>query len=479
MKSLYWFFFTDVMLSTQNSVKISDVIAINGTPIGVANFTNQSVVMETPDGKIAEMGVASAAAGVLTFSKRWLDTGDTINEVAAYKLDWRAGTYCYITQLAPNVVDKQGDNTFEWENTFNDFIYLGKGLKGPVFADTLARDAAIPSPAVGMQGIYIVSLWVYQDYYPGGWQSQGTTTTPNATNAVAGKSVLGDATQIANGTNTDWSGQPVVVQPSYLKVVHDDLNTYKPRVRLHPDCLYWSSVNVTISSPWASIGGWSPSNGDRILLFWQSAPAENWAYIFNWAAVAMTRATDFDVVSASEVAYGAEFFVTAGTHIGKRYMLTTTWAIILGTTWLTFTQTYPVLVVDIGAIVTCNAGTTCTFWWRTSLAFNTERRDTGSIHDNSTNNTRLTVPSWGTVYKIGWWSGSWQAWIEGIRILKNWSTYCDTYISQLSNTGNTSYSIDTLDIPSPGDYYELQLFNNAGTNQTSPTDAFFYIQKVA
>jgi hypothetical protein len=52
-----------------------------------------------------------------------------------------------------------------------------------------------------------------------------------------------------------------------------------------------------------------------------------------------SRATNFDAVSALEVAYGAFFFVDSGKlNNGKAFTLTTTGTITLGTTGLTFAE---------------------------------------------------------------------------------------------------------------------------------------------
>jgi phage-related tail fiber protein len=78
--------------------------------------------------------------------------------------------------------------------------------------------------------------------------------------------------------------------------------------------------------------------GDRVLLKNQSAPAENGVYVVV-ASGAASRATNFDAVSALEVASGALFFVSEGTaNNGKAFTLTTTVAITLGTTALDFAE---------------------------------------------------------------------------------------------------------------------------------------------
>lgn len=53
-----------------------------------------------------------------------------------------------------------------------------------------------------------------------------------------------------------------------------------------------AQVNTAIGGPGATINGITMALNDRVLLFNQTAPAENGIYIWNGAAVAMTRAPD-------------------------------------------------------------------------------------------------------------------------------------------------------------------------------------------
>jgi hypothetical protein len=63
-----------------------------------------------------------------------------------------------------------------------------------------------------------------------------------------------------------------------------------------------STANVTISGPGASIDGVALTSGDRVLLKNQTAPAENGIWIFNGAAVAMTRSLDANTSLSLEAA---------------------------------------------------------------------------------------------------------------------------------------------------------------------------------
>lgn len=81
---------------------------------------------------------------------------------------------------------------------------------------------------------------------------------------------------------------------------------------------YASSSNIDISSAPSTIDGITASNGDRVLLYGQTAPAENGIYIFNGAASAMTRASDYD--EAAEIVDGSAVAVGQGTDADKVFL---------------------------------------------------------------------------------------------------------------------------------------------------------------
>jgi hypothetical protein len=93
-----------------------------------------------------------------------------------------------------------------------------------------------------------------------------------------------------------------------------------------------------------TIDGQTLVTGWRILIKDQAAPAENGLYIVN-ASGAPTRATDAD--SSAEVSAGMSVPVVRGTaNSGTVWQLTTTGAITLGSTGLTFVQVGEQLTAD-------------------------------------------------------------------------------------------------------------------------------------
>lgn len=95
-----------------------------------------------------------------------------------------------------------------------------------------------------------------------------------------------------------------------------------------------SSVNVVVATPGATIDGTAGVVGGRYLLYGQTTASENGPYLWNGAAVPMTRTTDAD--TSAEVTMGMTVPITAGTHVGFG-ILTTPDPIVLGTTALSFT----------------------------------------------------------------------------------------------------------------------------------------------
>ncbi len=109
------------------------------------------------------------------------------------------------------------------------------------------------------------------------------------------------------------------------------INSTKDSVRVA------STANVTISSPGSTIDGVTMASGDRVLLKDQSTGSQNGIYVWNGAASAMTRATDFD--TSAEVQPNVVIGVQEGTaNADKRFQLTTNAPITLATTALTFAE---------------------------------------------------------------------------------------------------------------------------------------------
>ncbi len=120
----------------------------------------------------------------------------------------------------------------------------------------------------------------------------------------------------------------------------------------------------------------------------------------------------------------------------------------------------------VGAYVTNSTNTTISNNTLTTLAFNTETYDTNIFHDNSTNNSRLTVPSGKAGYYLVTAGGQWDANATGRREMylhKNGTSY----IANEVTPGSSTYPINALSVPiylAVGDYLEIKLYQSSGGN---------------
>lgn len=130
-----------------------------------------------------------------------------------------------------------------------------------------------------------------------------------------------------------------------------------------------STIDVTITTPGASIGGETPTSGDRILLIGQTDPSENGIYIYNGSSTALTRSLDAD--DDSDIDTGMFIFVQSGDHAGNGYVLNTPSPIVLGTTDLSFVQFSGTGQITAGNGLTL-VGTTLAVGGGTGIAVNSD-----------------------------------------------------------------------------------------------------------
>jgi hypothetical protein len=105
-------------------------------------------------------------------------------------------------------------------------------------------------------------------------------------------------------------------------------------------CRVSTQANLSIASPGATIDGVTMATQDRVLVRSQTAGAENGIYVWNGAAVAMTRALDADLFPELEQAVVS---VEEGSSAGSTFRQTAVNG-TLGTTtvtWLTFGTAAP------------------------------------------------------------------------------------------------------------------------------------------
>lgn len=138
--------------------------------------------------------------------------------------------------------------------------------------------------------------------------------------------------------------------------------------------------NTNVASPGAAIDGITMVANDRVLVRAQTAGAENGIYIWNGAAVAMTRALDMNVAAEVEQAITT---VEEGTNAGSSYRQSVV-NVTLGTTALSWS----VFGSSAGAASTSSAGIV-------QLATQAET-DTGTDAAKAVTPATLASAVWGT-----------------------------------------------------------------------------------
>ena len=120
-----------------------------------------------------------------------------------------------------------------------------------------------------------------------------------------------------------------------------------------------ATSNIAISAPGATIDGATMAASDRVLLTAQSTPSQNGPWIWNAAASALTRPTDYPAAGTVQAFYGMEVEVLAGTaYAGTCWYISTTGAITIDTTSVAFTQrTFSVSSGVTGILPVANGGT--------------------------------------------------------------------------------------------------------------------------
>lgn len=112
-----------------------------------------------------------------------------------------------------------------------------------------------------------------------------------------------------------------------------------------------TQANVNLSSPGATVDGITMASGDRVLVRAQTAGAENGIYIWNGAAVAMTRSLDCSTADELEQAITTVEEGTSAEVTFRQSVINAT----LGTTtltWSTFGASVPVATTSSPGTVT-------------------------------------------------------------------------------------------------------------------------------
>lgn len=129
------------------------------------------------------------------------------------------------------------------------------------------------------------------------------------------------------GSITNLAPQSLATPPdantaATVSYVQQYANSVATGLQIKDSCVAASETTINLASAPATIGGYSPTSGDRILVAGQggniSTPsAANGIYIFNGTGSAMTRSSD---ALAGSLATGAYTLVTGGTYAGIGYV---------------------------------------------------------------------------------------------------------------------------------------------------------------
>lgn len=104
-----------------------------------------------------------------------------------------------------------------------------------------------------------------------------------------------------------------------------------------------TATNVTIATPGATVDGVAPTVGDVVLLTGQSTGTQNGPWVWNGAAVAMTRPANFD--TAGEAVPGSMWIVQQGTFDNQLAILSNN-TFVLNTDTATFSYLNPAAASD-------------------------------------------------------------------------------------------------------------------------------------
>lgn len=110
-----------------------------------------------------------------------------------------------------------------------------------------------------------------------------------------------------------------------------------------------ASVNVTVSSPGATVDGITLASGDRVLLTAQTTGSENGLYVFNGSSAAMTRAYDMQATADFK---SAVVPIDEGTANGGTAFRQTVVTVTVGTT----TPVFASFATSVPAATTSTAG---------------------------------------------------------------------------------------------------------------------------
>lgn len=208
-------------------------------------------------------------------------------------------------------------------------------------------------------------------------------------------------------------------------------------------------ANKTLSGL-AAIDGITPSAGDRILVPDNTTGSENG--IYEAASGAWTRAEDFDNAGNDGIRGGISVYVQEGTNHGTtEYVLTTTGAITIGSTALTFVQGAAPVRSDASGTEVLASGTITTAYSGGTQTGSTDCRDFSNVTwwlecTAKSSATRLDI-------QIQWSEDDTNFDEQGSEAISAGTATVSDYEAQFDISGDTATFVKHISLPTYGRRY--------------------------
>lgn len=224
LRNNYIFRLTWTLTTGGTTVTISNDLELWNT----VSFTDAYIIMQNRQWSSLERMKWSASWWTLTLSLRWLDQSDSDVEVTALKKEWKEWTKVKVTILSSQLVDRQNDNEFTWNQTFSgrvDFEWASATGRFELPSYTTAERDAL-AWVENWELIYNETTWEINQYVSWAWTSVWDTGTPNASETVAGKVEIATTEEAQAWTDTGWTWATLVVKPSDILNVSPSRKSY-------------------------------------------------------------------------------------------------------------------------------------------------------------------------------------------------------------------------------------------------------------
>lgn len=159
-----------------------------------------TVSMVLKNGTQIERFEITATGGTATIVKRWLTQAATSTADVGYQKQWTEGSIAYVSALAFDLFDKQGDT-------------MTGLLEIVTYADLATLQATYPV-APNWTSAYCTTEGQFYDGVGGSWVARASGTNPNASATVAGKVEIATTAETQSGASTGGTGALLSALPS-------------------------------------------------------------------------------------------------------------------------------------------------------------------------------------------------------------------------------------------------------------------------